>query len=158
MSAVTSSADAHELMGKALRESRSSAFSTQDLLNRLDQFVVECNEIIPGVVQALAAGDMNRIGALIDRSQYGAERMLGNQVEETIGLAQLARELGAGAASAFGAGFGGSVWALVKTEHAQSFKSKWAQRYWSRFPEPAKRSEFFLTGAGPPMSEFSPVS
>ena len=155
MSAVTSSADAVTVMRKALSASGSSASHSQDLLNRVEQFVVECTEIISGVAEALSAGDVDRIGVLIDRSQKGAERLLGNQVEETIALARLARELGAVAASAFGAGFGGSVWALVKTEHAESFKSKWAQRYWSRFPELAIRSEFFLTEAGPSMIEFT---
>jgi galactokinase len=158
MSAVTSSADAHERMREALRASRSSAFSPQDLLNRFEQFFIECTEIIPGVAQALAAGDVDKIGVLIDRSQDAAERLLGNQVPETIALARLARELGAVAASAFGAGFGGSVWALVRTDSAESVKSAWAQRYWSRFPEPAKRSEFFLTCAGPSMIAFSGLS
>jgi galactokinase len=85
----------------------------------------------------------------------GAERLLGNQVPETIALARIARELGAVAASAFGAGFGGSVWAMVKTDCAESFKSEWAERYWPRYPESAKRSEFFLTSAGPSMIEFA---
>jgi len=123
-------------------------------LNRFEQFVIECTEIIPGVAQALAAGEADRIGALIDRSQDAAEQLLGNQVPETIALAHLARELGAVAASAFGAGFGGSVWALVRTDRAETFKSEWAERYRSRFPDSAKSSEFFLTCAGPAMIEF----
>jgi len=67
-------------------------------------------------------GTWDKIGVLIDRSQDGAERLLGNQVPETIALARLARDLGAVAASAFGAGFGGSVgqWSTMiarKTSH-----------------------------------------
>ncbi len=50
---------------------------------------------------------------MAERSQEAAERWLGNQIPETIALARLARHVGATAASAFGAGFGGSVWALV---------------------------------------------
>lgn len=155
MTAATSSADAPGRMRETLRASRSSAFPPEDLLNRYEQFLSESIEIIPGVAQALAGGAGVKIGAFVDRSQDGAERLLGNQVPETIALARLARELGAVAASAFGAGFGGSVWALVKTDRAESFKSEWAGRYWSQFPESAKRSEFFLTCAGPSMLEFA---
>ena len=155
MKAATSSTDAPERMREALRASRSSAFSSQELLNRFEQFVIECTVIIPGVARALTAGDVDKIGVLIDRSQDGAERLLGNQVPETIALARLARDLGAVGASAFGAGFGGSVWAMVKTDRAKDFASEWARRYRSRFKIPEDRSAFFLTRAGPSMIEFS---
>ena len=155
MAAATSSADAPERMRQALRASRSSVFSPQELLNRFEQFVIECTEIIPSAAQAMAAGDVDKIGVLIDRSQDGAERLLGNQVPETIALARLARELGAVAASAFGAGFGGSVWAMVKTDRAKDFVSEWAGRYRSRFKISEDRSAFFSTRAGPSMMEFS---
>ena len=149
MAAASGSPDAAERMRAALLASRSSAFSPKELLNRFEQFFTECAEVIPGVAQAFTTGDLDRVGELVDRSQEGAERLLGNQVPETIALARLARELGAVAASAFGAGFGGSVWAMVKTERAGSFKAEWAGRYRSQFPESARRSEFFLTWAGP---------
>jgi galactokinase len=90
---------------------------------------------------------------LIDRSQWG--RASRQSVAETIALARGARKLGAVAASAFGAGFGGSVWSLVKADRAVSFKSEWAQEYWSWFPERAKGAEFFCTRAGPSMIEFA---
>ncbi|HTF36689.1 MAG TPA: galactokinase, partial [Blastocatellia bacterium] len=155
MKAATSSADAPERMREALRASRSSTFSPQELLNRFEQFVIECIEIIPSVAQALAVGDVEKIGVLIDRSQDGAERLLGNQVPETIALARLGRDLGAVGASAFGAGFGGSVWAMVKTDRAKDFASEWAGRYRSRFKIPQDHSAFFSTRAGPSMIEFS---
>ena len=155
MTAATSSADAPERMREALRASRSSAFSPQELLNRFEQFIIECTEIIPDVAQAMAAGDLDKIGVLIDRSQDGAERLLGNQVPETIALARLARELGAVAASAFGAGFGGSVWAMVKTDRAKDFVSEWAGQYRALFKISEDRSAFFSTRAGPSMIEFS---
>ena len=53
------------------------------------------------------------------------------------------------AASALGAGFGGSVWALVRQDDAQGFVKCWQENYESRFPEPAERASFFVTGAGP---------
>ncbi|HXU36065.1 MAG TPA: galactokinase family protein [Blastocatellia bacterium] len=154
MAAATSSTDAPKRMREALISSRSPAFSPRELLNRFEQFLNECTEIIPGVAQSLAAGELDKIGALVDRSQDGAERLLGNQVPETIALTRIARELGAVAASAFGAGFGGSVWAMVRTDRADSLTFEWAELYRSRFPESAKRSTFFSTCAGPSMIEF----
>jgi galactokinase len=155
MAAATSSTDAPERIREALIRSRPPAFAPGELINRFEQFLAECTEIIPGVAQSLAAGELDKIGALVDRSQDGAERLLGNQVPETIALARIARELGAVAASAFGAGFGGSVWALVRADDAESFKLEWAERYRSRFPDSVKRAAFFSTCAGPSMIEFA---
>ena len=59
------------------------------------------------------------------------------------------REAGALAASAFGAGFGGSVWALVRRAEAREFADCWLENYATAFPEPATRAVFFTTGAGP---------
>jgi len=73
--------------------------------------------------------------------------MLHNQTPETIFLAEQARGLGAKAASAFGAGFGGSVWALVERERASAFLAAWRAEYSARFPGLAN-AEFFLTNAG----------
>lgn len=155
MAAATSSADAPGRLRQVLRGSTSSSFSPLELLNRFDQFLRECFEIVPAVAQALAVGDVDRIGPLIDLSQEGAERCLGNQIPETIALTRLARELGAPAASAFGAGFGGSVWAMVKSDYAETFLAEWSERYQSKFPHAAKTSAFFLTCAGPPMFELN---
>ena len=60
-----------------------------------------------------------------------------------------ARENGAVAASAFGAGFGGSVWAMVEAAQADSFLTAWADAYRRKFPQSAESSTFFLTAAGP---------
>lgn len=155
MAAATSSADAAERLRQVLRASRSSSFSLEDLINRFEQCFVECTEIIPGVARALAGDDVETLGALVDRSQEAGARLLGNQVPETIALARVARELGAVAASAFGAGFGGSVWAMVKADRAKSLKSEWANEYRLKYPESALRSEFFVTSAGPSMIAFS---
>ncbi|MEK6769472.1 MAG: galactokinase family protein [Gemmatimonadota bacterium] len=116
---------------------------------RLEQFQAECEEIIPAVGDALERGAVNAIGRLVDRSQALAERCLRNQVPETVALQRSARELGAVAASAFGAGFGGSVWALVREDYAEGFREQWASRYRGEFPEAGAKSEFFVTRAGP---------
>ena len=52
---------------------------------------------------ALARGDVLAFGAEVDRSQRAGIELLGNQIEQTEGMAHLARESGALAASAFGA-------------------------------------------------------
>ena len=119
------------------------------LLDRFDQFVEESTSLVPTAGDQLIRGDMKGLGSTVDRSQQLAERLLGNQVPETIGLARLARDLGAAAASAFGAGFGGSVWALVERHAAPAFLNQWQNAYGERHPVAAARASFFLTGAGP---------
>lgn len=120
-------------------------FSHSQLRDRVEQFRVENYEIIPAVSELLANGDYEATGELIDRSQRNAEDLLGNQVEETIFLQRSARRLGAIAASAFGAGFGGSVYALLPTVDAENFTQAWRSGYLSRFPQHGEASEFFTT-------------
>jgi galactokinase len=124
-----------------------------DLHDRLTQFVVESTELIPRAGDALLRGDLGQLGALVDRSQSGAEQWLRNQIDETMGLVRDARDLGAAAASAFGAGFGGAVWALVPSDGADSFRGAWADRYTERFPTAAAHAKFFATHAGPPAAK-----
>lgn len=120
---------------------------------RLDQFRAECLAIIPAVADALAVGAVARIGEPVARSHHLADTVLRNQVPETNALVRMALTLGAAAASAFGAGFGGSVWALVPASHAADFTSAWRRDYLSTYPARATRAEFFATtqtpGAGP---------
>lgn len=104
------------------------------LVARLRHFTKESNVLVPAAVRALSASDLDSFGAIVDESQRGAETDLGNQVPETVELAASARRMGALAASAFGAGFGGSVWALVETEKADAFGASWLEAYRRRFP------------------------
>lgn len=143
-------ADAPDRIRQALARSAHAIFSPQTLLDRFGQFLAESTEIIPAVGDALDRGDLGAVGAWVDRSQQAAEQLLGNQVPETVMLARAAREEGALAASAFGAGFGGSVWAMVGAEDADAFASRWAERYRSAFPARAAGSQFFATRPGPP--------
>ncbi len=132
-----------------LRRSGTSEFTSQRLIDRFEQFVAEACDIIPRASDAFARGDYAAIRHLVDRSQQGAESLLGNQVPETIALCRLALEHGAGAASAFGAGFGGSVWALVAAENADRFMAAWRESYGGAFPVAAASAEFFITRPGP---------
>jgi galactokinase len=125
---------------------------TADLLDRLTHFLNE-NARIPAAVDAIRAADRARIGALSDDSQSDAEVLLGNQVPETIALARAARALGAFGASSFGAGFGGSVWALVETTDAVDFAARWLSDYRTRFP--ARDSAVFVAPPGPSLTWLS---
>jgi|CXWL01.1.fsa_nt_gi galactokinase len=122
-----------------------SKFITRELLDRVEQFRIENFEIIPAVSEMFANGRIADIGEAIDLSQQNAERFLGNQIGETAFLQRSAREIGAVAASAFGAGFGGSVYAIVAKSDADGFMAEWRRVYKNRFPQHAKTGEFFIT-------------
>ncbi len=151
--AIGRSADAPEQIRQALRQGRSSRFAPDELVDRFEHFFAENEEIVPAAGDALARGDVDMFGRLVDRSQDLGERLLKNQVPETAFLARSARELGAAAASAFGAGFGGSVWALVEVGRVEGLLRDWPERYGEAFPEAAGRAVFFVTHAGPAACE-----
>lgn len=121
-----------------------------ELLARLEQFLAESERLVPAAAEALAEGDLAELGRLVDESQRAAERGLRNQSPETSGLARGARTLGAHAASAFGAGFGGAVWALVDTAGAEDFAERWLSAYREHFPVRADASSVLVTRPGPP--------
>ena len=119
------------------------------LLPRFEQFCEEVGTVVPAVAAALAAGDLEALGQWVDRSQALATAGLRNQVPETIALQRSARELGAVAASAFGAGFGGAVWAMVAADSAEEFRKRWGQQYLAAFPAHAAKFRSFITRPGP---------
>lgn len=153
--ALVSSPNATEKMRDILRRTRSEDFTTGELLGRFEHFVIENEQIIPAAGDALAAGDMTAFGELVDRSQKAAENLLGNQIDETIYLAAEARRLGAVAASAFGAGFGGSVWAIIRHQNAEEFLREWEGEYGKAFRRRGKNAAFFLTRPGPAAFELN---
>ncbi len=138
-----------EIVEKFGVETVKSKLSDQDLINRLTQFYTESFEIIPQVSELLKNDEVEKIGELIDLSHKNADKLLGNQTAETNFLQQNAREIGAIASSAFGAGFGGSVYALVKKSDAENFLQEWKTNYTAKFPQ--LKSEFFITS--PSQSE-----
>jgi galactokinase len=123
-----------------------------ELAARVAQFREETDVIVPGVGDALRDRDFAALGGLVDRSQELAERVLGNQIPETMFLAREARASGAVAASAFGAGFGGAVWAMVAEAAAEEFARRLGASYARAFP--ARGGRVMITRpAGPARVE-----
>jgi len=146
---LRSAPDAAEVLQNALRETAEAAYTSAELEQRLRHFLLEDGQIIDAAAAALCAGDMATFGKQVDLSQgYGAS-VLENQINETIGLARFARQEGALAASAFGAGFGGSVWALVEQASAAEFTRAWEAAYAHAYPQAAQSALYFASRPGP---------
>lgn len=149
--AVRSSPAALARLQEVISEDHDSDRSAH--LRRLQHFVVENERLVPAAAAALASADVSAFGEIVDESQHAAEALLGNQVPETIALARAARALGARAASSFGAGFGGSVWALVQEGDAPHFAKRWRAEYQRvAAPDIFRGALFFTTPAGPPAT------
>ncbi len=131
------------------------ASATPALHRRLDQFRAESLEIIPEVTRHLAAGRVEAIAPLIARSQQLADTVLGNQVPETRGLVESALRLGAVASSAFGAGFGGSVWAIIHVGSTDAFLKAWESDHSTAHPQTRTASAFFVTRPGAPARQLA---
>ena len=149
-SALASAPAAAESWHALLERHPHAEFDPADLWSRVEQFETESREIIPAVAALLRSGQVEPIGPLVARSQRGAEEALHNQVPQTTALVEMARALGCPAASTFGAGFGGSVWAIARRYDAEAFLHRWRQFYLDRFPALAAHATFFPTRAGPP--------
>jgi galactokinase len=98
-----------------LRQIAANHDTEWDLGPRLEQFLLESNTFIPAATKAIASGNWDWLRQIVNDSQRHAETDLHNQVPQTIALQRALLDSGALAASAFGAGFGGSVWGLYRT-------------------------------------------
>jgi galactokinase len=121
-----------------------------ELWRRLDHFLAE-DRIVADAAAACASGDARAVGELAQRSQRQAEELLDNQVPETRALAALAHEVGAHGATSFGAGFGGSVWALVDRGDAPTFARTWLDAYRRQHPD-MPNVRWFATRPGPGLT------
>ena len=117
--------------------------------------MIESEEVIPSATGAIGKNDLDSFASLVARSQEAGARLLRNQVEQTEWLAARAVELGASGASAFGAGFGGSVWALTESNCVTGFVNAWRKDYAARYPELRSASEFIVTRPGPAAFELT---
>lgn len=150
-------ADVPEALRAAAVGAATAEFPAAHLEGRLRQFFDETWRWVPAAGNALeaaagqpagAAAALAAFGDAVAASQRGAEAALENQIPETVTLVRLARELGAVAASAFGAGFGGSVWAMVPRADADRFMARWRARYLEAFRGRARRAQFFPSAPG----------
>jgi galactokinase len=146
--ALTSDPSAPDRMRRLVRESTCH--------RRLTHFLNEDARVLEAL-EAFRNHDVERLSILSNDSQAEAETLLANQVPETIALARAARDLGAFAASSFGAGFGGSVWALVRSDGADSFAQRWMTSHRARFPSRAAATAF-VAHPGPPFTRLIPES
>jgi galactokinase len=127
---------------------------TGAMATRLEAFRQE-SRVVDLASEALEAGDVAAFADTVNTSQEIAERLTGNQIPETEALCSLARENGALAATSFGAGFGGAVWALVGENNLAAVAESTLVTYERRFggaatalPEEAGPGAFFLDGRG----------
>ncbi|MCL4212344.1 MAG: hypothetical protein KJZ74_00390 [Gemmatimonadales bacterium] len=118
-------------------------------LARVEQFRRETEVIVPGALDAIARADGAALGRLAVESQQRAEVALLNQVPETMFLARSAMASGAHGASAFGAGFGGAVWAIVDAAASTAVIGRWRAAYAAAFPARAGKAEFIVQRPGP---------
>ena len=150
-SALESAPDAKAQLESWIGPSADGVFTADDLRTRLTHFVNE--DARPArAARAFGHGDRDAIGQLASESQHEAEHLLGNQIPETIAMAALARKSGAFASSSFGAGFGGSVWALVARNEAEEFAEEWMRAYAREHPD-IGRVPWFVARPGPPTTQ-----
>jgi galactokinase len=123
----------------------------ETLVDRLRHFSRE-DARVEEAIWAFRNTDDRRLRRAAESSQAESRTLLDNQVEETVMLARLALENGAIASRSFGAGFGGSVWAVV--ERDASFPDRWLDGYCKLFP--GRRSAAFVARPGPLLMEFAP--
>ncbi|MBI4325943.1 MAG: galactokinase [Chloroflexi bacterium] len=137
------------LEGQALWEKFAQIPGANDLpgrgLERYQQFVNESEYYVPAAAEALASSDQSEFGRLVDQSHADSQRLLGNIIPEIDWLQQSARQLGAIAASGFGAGFGGSVYAIVRAAEAAEFQRRWEAAYLQEFPQYRDRALWLTT-------------
>ncbi|MCE9600816.1 MAG: galactokinase [Gemmatimonadetes bacterium] len=145
-------------LGSALRSAPDAAARLSDLarnapdapwfLARIEQFRAETERMVPQALQAFETADADLLGRLSVESQQRAETALHNQIPETMFLARAAMAAGAHGSTAFGAGFGGAVWAVVDRERAEEVRDRWKASYAAAFPQRAGKAEWLLVRPG----------
>lgn len=130
-------------------------FPREVLHIRLSHFAREFPRV-SAAAEAFAAADATRLGALAAASHDDADKLLSNQLPETNALVRLAVAQGAIGASAFGAGFGGSVWAIVSSTDAATvdgFGERWISAYRAAFPDRGPMATWFAARPGAPLTD-----
>lgn len=112
---------------------------------RLQHFHLEDRRFLPRALDAISKQNLPSFLNVLNASHDAGAIFLENQIPETLELVRLAREQRALAASAFGAGFGGSVYAVVNRSDTKEFCNSWRDEYRQRFPQHAAQAAFFVT-------------
>ena len=150
--ALASGDQAEDYLRHSISQCTRADFSSDDLSRRLSHFRAE-DARVPAALSAFQDADADRLTELAAASQEDAERWLGNQIPQTSALARIACDAGAFAATSFGAGFGGSVWALAETSAAAVVALHATSAYRAQFPDAAARVEAFIVRPGPAVLE-----
>lgn len=119
----------------------------QALSDRLRHFVEE-DLLVCDAFNALGDGSVSKFAEAANASHALGRELLGNTTPETAALVDTALAEGAVAGSTFGAGFGGSAWALVPSSDVDSFLDRWAAAYAGACPH-VSPGEVFATAPGP---------
>jgi galactokinase len=151
--ALGSSPQAEDALRHLVAESAHPDFSADELSRRLSHFGAE-DARVPAALSAFQDEDAGRVEELAAGSQRDAERWLGNQIPETSALVSFARESGAFAATSFGAGFGGSIWALARSAEATVVEERAVIRYRARYPATGPVTSF-IARPGPALLDLS---
>jgi len=143
--------------GKTIRilDEKSDFCPAGSLVRRFTQFFYESEYIVPELADAFAKDDRKKIGAFLEDSHERTVNELLNTIPETAWLPREAISLGAIGATAFGAGFGGSCYAVVERSESAAFLKKWSDSYHKKFPKWVKTSSFFECVPGPGAFELA---
>jgi len=114
-----------------------------DLPGRFHQFYLEDQEFMPKATGALGSRNYEELARVTNLSHEASKTHLWNIAPEIEFLQKVALKLGALAASGFGAGFGGSAYALLQIEDTPEFAERMEDSYRRRFPRYAKMAKFF---------------
>ncbi|HSC29117.1 MAG TPA: galactokinase family protein [Vicinamibacterales bacterium] len=147
---LSSDRGAFDRLRTIVERSSVPGWSAEALLRRLEHFAAEDRRVLEAV-RAFSDADVAAVSALARASQQDAEGLLGNQTEETVTLVRTALDAGAFAARSFGAGFGGSAWALTDGDGASSLAERWVSAYRARCPA-GSGSVAFVAAATPPAA------
>ena len=136
-------------LGELDRAAAAAGGMAPSLAGRVRQFMLEDRVHVPGAIEALKAQDLGRFGRLLSDSHRASKKDLWNIVPEIDWLMESACELGAAGASGFGAGFGGSIFAVTTARRAEALMEGWRGRYRASFPDQAKEADFFIAQPSP---------
>ncbi|MEZ6019532.1 MAG: galactokinase family protein [Planctomycetota bacterium] len=125
-----------------------------DLRERFLHFHDESEVWLPAACVALETGRTADFAAIAHRSSEASFDRLGNQVPETRWVTDACHAAGALCASPFGAGFGGSVWALVPEGLEAEFRARLEKAAHEPWQSCAAASAQPIA-LGPPLIAFS---